>query len=143
EQVNWAGPRRPAWEVFFGFRQIFCNAVRILRMEKVETLVVTVPMASPKNPPGSEKCLEARRRLQAPGGEVASLNRTRLSGDINRLRRRGGFRLFELTSPKVGRQHADHHESDLTCPKSDQPRESAVHETVGVQPDAEHVDSKP
>ena len=39
-------------------------------MEKVETLVVTVPMASPKNPPGSEKCLEARRRLQAPGGEV-------------------------------------------------------------------------
>jgi hypothetical protein len=87
--VNWAGPRRPAWEVFFGFRQIFCNAVRILRMEKVETLVVTVPMASPKNPPGSEKCLEARRRLQAPGGEVASLNRTRLSGDINHLRRRG------------------------------------------------------
>jgi len=56
-----------------GFRQFFCNAVTILRMEKIETLVVTVPMASPENPPGSEKCLEARRRLQAPGAEVAIL----------------------------------------------------------------------
>jgi len=51
-------------------------------MEKVETLVVTVPMASPKNPPGSEKCLKARRRLQAPGGEVASLKGARLSGAL-------------------------------------------------------------
>ena len=58
-------------------------------MEKVETLVVTVPMASPKNPPGSEKCLEARRRLQAPGGEVAFSSAARLSGGINHSRRRG------------------------------------------------------
>ena len=41
------------------------------------------------------------------------------------------------------REHADHHERDLTGPKSDQPGKGAVHETVGVQPDAEHVDSKP
>ena len=61
---------------FFGFLNFFCNAVRNLRMEKVETLVVTVPMASPKNPPRSEKGLEARRRLQAPGG-VPSRSRTR------------------------------------------------------------------
>ena len=41
------------------------------------------------------------------------------------------------------RQDADHHENQLTCAESDQPGEGAVHETVGVQSDAEHVHAKP
>src|SRR2546423_6083616 len=43
----------------------------------------------------------------------------------------------------MGRERADHHENELADSESDQPWEGAVHETVGMQTDAEHVDAEP
>jgi hypothetical protein len=39
-------------------------------MEKVETLVVPLPMANPSIP-RTEECLEARKRLQAPWDAIS------------------------------------------------------------------------
>ena len=56
---------------FFSVSAIFLQRGEILRMEKVETLVVTVPMASPKDPPDPTVPGGAKAPSGA-GGEVLS-----------------------------------------------------------------------
>ena len=66
-----------------------------------------------------------------------------LGRNIRHLKRGLLFDWVEMASPKMEWQKTHGHERKLTGAKDDQPRESAFHETVGMQADAEHVDPEP
>jgi len=66
-----------------------------------------------------------------------------LGRNIRHLKRGLLFERVEMASPEVEWQKTHGHERKLTGAKDNQPRESAFHETVGMQANAQHVDPKP
>lgn len=78
-----------------------------------------------------------------PEGAGAPSGTGELSGDVGEGSWARAFRLSQAAAPGMGREETNGHEDQLTNDKATEPGKSAIHESIGMEANPEHVDPKP